>query len=347
MPFAFLTIPAMKKSFFATALLVFFLALLPACFGKENTSDAATAFKLTLPIDCTLGQNCFIMHYVDRDPSPAAVDFGCGRQTYNDHTGTDFAIPDERAMAAGVAVKAAAAGKVLRVRDGVPDRRVADETDKANVEGRECGNGVVIDHGNGWQTQYCHLRNGSVVVKPDTAVAAGTVLGMVGESGLASFPHVHLTVRYQNKVVDPFVGANAGPGCRVDRKPLWEQPLGYVPTGLVRSGFATEAPTMNAIWEGRFSETELSHNSPALIFWVQTYGVLQGDRQEFQLTAPDGKPFAVRKQDLAQPSRAWLSYVGKKASANQPLSPGVWRGEYRLIRNGKVLIDVKREVRMR
>ena len=56
--------------------------------------------------------------YSDRDPSPKAVDFGCGRQTYDGHKGTDFAIPDEKIMAKGVAVKAVAAGKVLRVRDG-------------------------------------------------------------------------------------------------------------------------------------------------------------------------------------------------------------------------------------
>ncbi|MCL1470033.1 M23 family metallopeptidase [Argonema antarcticum] len=347
----------MKKSLLATAFLVFLLTLLPACFGKEKTASAPStvetaanppnSFKLGLPINCTLGQDCFIMHYVDRDPSPTEVDFGCGRQTYDGHNGVDFAIPDERIMAAGVAVKAAAAGKVLRVRDGVPDRRVADQTDKGNVQGIECGNGVVIDHGNGWQTQYCHLRNGSIVVKPDTSVEAGTVLGMVGESGLASFPHVHLTVRYQDKVVDPFVGANAGPGCRVDRKPIWQQPISYVPTGTIRAGFATQPPDMAAIWSGRFSETELPQNSPALIFWVQAYGVLKGDRQEFQLIAPDGKPFAVRKQELQSPSRSWLSYVGKRASGNQPLSPGVWRGEYRLIRDGKVLIDVKREVQVR
>lgn len=340
----------MKKTFLLTALVALLLTLIPACFGKQEiitsaTPASANSFRLALPINCTLGENCYIMHYVDRDPSSAEVDFGCGRQTYDGHDGIDFAIPDERAMAAGVAVKAAAAGTVLRVRDGVPDRRVEDPTQKNSVQGVECGNGVVIDHGNGWQTQYCHLRNGSIVVRPNTSVAAGTVLGMVGESGLASFPHVHLTVRYQNKAVDPFVGLNAGPGCRVTRQPLWQQPLNYVPTGLIRAGFATQPPEMAAIWEGRFSETQLSKDIPAVVFWVQAFGVLQGDEELFRLIAPDGTPFVDRKQQLKSPSRVWLSYVGKRAS--QPLIAGVWRGEYRLIRNGKVLVDLKREVQLR
>jgi murein DD-endopeptidase len=32
---------------------------------------------------------------------------------------------------------------------------------------------VVIDHGGGWETQYCHLREGSVLVRPDETLDAG------------------------------------------------------------------------------------------------------------------------------------------------------------------------------
>ena len=108
-------------------------------------------------------------------PFRSVVDFGCGRQTYDGHKGTDFAIPDEQAMARGVNVLAAQGGTVLRVRDGVVDRRIQTEADKKTVEGTECGNGVVIDHssipnGAGWETQYCHLRQGSVQVKLLVAV---------------------------------------------------------------------------------------------------------------------------------------------------------------------------------
>ena len=341
----------MKKKFFATTLLIFLLTLIPACLSKQETTTSANTaiantFKLALPINCSLGKDCFIMHYVDRDPTSSVVDFGCGRQTYDGHNGVDFAIPDERIMAAGVAVKAAAAGKVLRVRDGVPDRRIEDQTDKNRIEGIECGNGIVIDHGNGWQTQYCHLRNGSIVVQPNTSVDAGTVLGMVGESGLASFPHVHLTVRYQNKPVDPFVGLNDQPGCQVTRQPIWQQPLNYVPTGLIRAGFATQPPDMATIWEGRYAENQLSKNNPALIFWVQAFGVLQGDEEQFKVIAPDGKVLVDSKQQLKSPNRVWLRYVGKRATGNQPLAAGVWRGEYRLTRGGKVLIDVQREAQL-
>jgi murein DD-endopeptidase MepM/ murein hydrolase activator NlpD len=314
---------------------------------QQAAAPQANSPQFAQPIDCTLGKDCFIFHYFDRDPSPAAVDFGCGRQTYNGHDGIDFGIPDETAMAKGVAVTASAAGKVLRVRDGVVDRRLQNDTDKANIAGTECGNGMVIDHGGGWEAQYCHLRKGSVVVKPGAQVAKGAVLGMVGTSGMTSFPHVHVTFRYQGKVVDPFVGPDAKLGCNVTRNPIWDKPIDYIPTGLIRAGFAAKPPDMNAIWQGQFSETKLPVNSPALLFWVQSYGVLKGDREQYQLFAPNGQIIATQTKEIKAPSRAWLGYIGKRNSTNSPLSPGVWRAEYRLTRGDRVLTQVKREVELR
>jgi len=299
------------------------------------------------PIDCTLGKDCFVMLYFDREPGPTAVDFGCGRQTEDGNNGTSFAIPDAKAMAKGVPVIASAAGKVLRTRDGVVDRRLQNETDKANIAGTECGNGIVIDHGAGWEAQYCHLRKGSVAVKPGTQVQKGTVLGMVGNSGRASFPQVHVTFRYQDKPVDPFVGPDAELGCNIARNPIWDKPLDYISTGLIRAGFANKPPDMDAVWEGQFSETELPANSPDLLFWVQSYGVLKGDREQYKLFAPNGKTLVDQTNEIKAPNRLLLSYVGIRKITNSPLNPGVLRAEYRLTRGDRVLAEVKREVELR
>ncbi|MGL5080985.1 MAG: M23 family metallopeptidase [Microcoleaceae cyanobacterium] len=307
--------------------------------------------QFSIPVQCSLGKDCFILLYPDRDPSPNEIDFGCGRQTYNSHTGTDFAIPDEQIMAQGVQVLASAPGKVLRVRDGVSDRRLENIAEKANVEGMECGNGVVIDHsslsnGSGWETQYCHLRKGSIVVKPGDRVERGATLGMVGASGAASFPHVHLSVRHQGKIVDPFVGPEAGAGCQVNRTALWDQSLPYTPTGLIRSGFASAPPTMNQLWQGKFKETTLAKTSPNIIFWAQIYGVFQGDRVEYKLFDPAGNVVLNHQETLKSPGRTWFGYVGKKNLPQNPLALGNWRGEYRLIREGKVLLNIQRDVRL-
>jgi len=83
---------------------------------------------------------------------------------------------------------AAAPGRVLRFRDDMIDVDVRD-IGLNLVKGRDAGNAVVIDHGGGWETQYSHLRLGSIVVKPGDQVVAGDVLGMIGMSGRAEFPH--------------------------------------------------------------------------------------------------------------------------------------------------------------
>ncbi|MBW4492113.1 MAG: M23 family metallopeptidase [Oscillatoria princeps RMCB-10] len=354
---------ALSRKHLFTFLLALTLASLPSCFQQGKTTvaqppaaqtpvtvaQAGDSPSFAIPIDCTLGQDCFILSYFDRAPGPEYVDFGCGRQTYDGHNGTDFGIPDEQAMARGVAVKASAAGKVLRVRDGIADRRMQAMEEAAQLKGIECGNGAVIDHGNGWQSQYCHMRQGSVAVKPGMQVEKGTVLGMVGMSGLASYPHVHLTLRYGGKPVDPFVGVDAAAGCQVERRPLWEPNLEYAGTGLIKAGFSSQPPgDINTLWNGSFSETPVSTDSPVLIFWAHSFGVLKGDLEHFRLLAPDGTTIAESKREIQSPNRInWSSYVGKKNTKERPLTPGVWRGEYQLVRGERVLIDLKQEVELK
>jgi murein DD-endopeptidase len=315
---------------------------------SSNPNSTSTALKFDLPIKCNLGKDCFVLLYSDRDPGPEAVDFGCGRMTYDGHTGTDFAIPDESIMRQGVPVLAAADGKVLRVRDGVVDRKTND-IKNPDIAGKECGNGALIDHGQGWETQYCHMRQGSVVVKPGTQVKSGTVLGFVGQSGAASFPHVHFETRYQGKPVDPFLGPEAqierSPGCKVPANSMWNPNISYVPTGLMNNGFADRIPKMEDAEQGKFSDVKLPANADAIVFWTRTYGVAKDDVERVRLIAPNGTVVANSEKKLEKPSRTWFSYIGKR-NKSQSLATGTWRGEYQLLRANKVLVDVKREVRV-
>lgn len=329
----------MRRAFFFLVM-GFLLAL-----GCGQVAPAAPSLQLGLPIACPTNQNCFILQYPDRDPGPGSQDFGCGRMTSNGHQGTDFAIPDEQVMAQGVQVTAAAAGNVLRIRDGVPDRRLRGDQPAAEIQGVECGNGVVVDHGQGWQTQYCHLRRGSVAVQPGDLITEGQSLGLVGVSGQASFPHVHLTVWHQGQVVDPFVGLDAKPGCQGPQHPLWKSPLPYTPTGLIRAGFAPTLPDLEALWSGEFKQTMLPATTPAVVFWVQTYGVLEGDREQIQLFDPKGEVAAELDRSLSKSQRVWVSAIGKRGTQT-PLIPGRWHGKYQLTRDGTVLVDVEQDIRL-
>ena len=95
----------------------------------------------------------------------------------------------------GAPVLAAAAGTVIDVGDGLPDQPPGKLPDPNTITiATVDGNHVVIDHGEGIFTFYAHLRSGSVAVKLGDAVAAGQKLGLLGNSGNTSAPHLHFHV---------------------------------------------------------------------------------------------------------------------------------------------------------
>ena len=63
------------------------------------------------------------------------------------------------------------------------------------------GRVVVIEHDDGWQTRYAHLK--SIKVKKGKKVTRGEVVGTVGRSGNATGNHLHYEVRHHGAPVDP------------------------------------------------------------------------------------------------------------------------------------------------
>jgi hypothetical protein len=236
----------------------------------------------------------------------------------------------------GVNVLAAAAGTVLRARDGVADRSIRDAPAGATA-GQECGNGMVIDHGGGWETQYCHLARGSVVVRPGQQVQAGAVLGKVGLSGDTEFPHVHLTVRNNGKAVDPFAwGAPAG-ACRAGRS-LWAATPPYREGEVLVAGFAGGPVTMAQVQDAGAEPTPRPGRGTALVAFVQAIGLQGGDVQRLLVQGPDGAVVADnRAPPLDRDKAQTLLFSGRKAQ------PGGWqagkyRAAYSVTRAGKVVV---------
>ena len=251
-------------------------------------ASPAGAFDFAQPVACTLGTDCHVQNYFDRDPGPGTADVGCGNLTYNGHDGTDFALPSLAAMQAGVDVLAAAPGTVRGIRDGMPDILISDPA-APPLEGRDCGNGVAIDHGNGWETQYCHLKQGSIRVRTGDRVETGQPLGQIGLSGNTEFPHLHLTIRQNGVELDPFAPEPTTACGTVPPDTLWSAPLAYDPFGFTGAGFFTAVPEWDAIKAGLSSPAALPTDAPALVLWASYFGPREGDELTLAIIGPQGE----------------------------------------------------------
>lgn len=295
--------------------------------------------KFALPLACVIGRSCEVQHYVDRDPGPGALDWRCGHRTYQGHNGVDIRIKDMVAERAGVDVLAAAAGRVARLRDGTADISIR-APGAPSVKGRECGNGVVIDHGDGWETQYCHVAKGSVRVKVGEAVAAGQPIARVGLSGDTEFPHLHFTVRHLGQVVDPFAPDMTNPtACRVQATTLWtaqvQRELAYKAGAVLNTGFTTAPVNPPAVEAGGLPAP--SAGEP-LVAYARLIGLEAGDRIELILTGPHG---VVVQHELAPLDKAmdqYVAYIGKKPPQGG-WAHGVYAAEVRVHRAGAVALS--------
>jgi murein DD-endopeptidase MepM/ murein hydrolase activator NlpD len=112
-------------------------------------------------------------------PVRGTVSSGFGKRNGRMHGGMDILAPE------GAKVRAAGYGVVLYAGNGM----------------RGYGNAIVLDHGDGITTLYGHLK--SYRVKSGDVVAAGSVIGAVGDTGNATTTHLHFEIRRNGKGVDP------------------------------------------------------------------------------------------------------------------------------------------------
>lgn len=302
---------------------------------------ARQPISLSWPVSCKIGQTCFVQNYVDHDAGNAARDYRCGPQTYHGHEGTDIRLLDMAEEEAGVAVLAAAEGRVARTRDGVDDISIR-VTGKAAVAGKECGNGVFIEHADGWTTQYCHLKKGSIVVTPGQVVTAGTPLGQVGLSGETEFPHLHLAVRHDGIIVDPFAADESPEACTGGHS-LWtpkiSQALDYKEREILNFGFSVITPTMENIESGAVHLTAPDQHAAELVAYVRSIGLRKGDEQMISVKFPDGTSLAEYKVPMLQTNKAQFFAVAGQRRKDKPWPVGVYTTTFRVLNDGNEVLS--------
>lgn len=309
--------------------------------SAPTAASAGAGLALAFPVDCQIGKTCEVQNYMDRDPGPGAKDYRCGTETYENHGGVDIRLLNMAAQKAGVNVLAAAPGRVSRLRDGVADISVK-TVGSAAVSGQECGNGVVIDHGGGWETQYCHLANGSVVVKVGDTVTTGQPIARVGLSGNTEYPHLHITTRKAGVTVDAFAPKLAAGACAAGGASggLWRpdaaSAMAYKPGAVLNAGFAAAPVTMEAIEAGGIAGPTTT--STALVAYVRAINLQGGDVQELVVKGPDGSVVAQGSQPALDRAKAqYMMFAGKRASQGK-WAPGAYSATYTVRRCGEAVV---------
>jgi hypothetical protein len=223
---------------------------------------------------------------------------------------------------------------VLRVRDGMPDRSVRGS---GGTDGRDAGNGVVIAHAGGWETQYSHLRRGSVVVRPGDIIRRGAALGRVGLSGNTEYPHLHFSVRQAGKPHDPFSGREPDGRCDGARAPLWSASaraaLAAIGPAVVRATFSGKPYGPNAIGDG---DPPPPVPTEPLILSLEAIGARPGDVQQFRIIGPAGRTLLDRSIPAASGGLSWVGYAGLRPPSGA-WPAGRYRGEVSLSRSGDVI----------
>lgn len=153
-----------------------------AAFAAFN-EQAEVPLQFDLPTDGPLSSPFGLRRYFNDQPR-------------NPHSGLDIAAP------VGTPIHAPADGRVIATGDYFFN-----------------GNTVLLDHGQGLITMYCHLQR--IDVKPGQTLRRGAVLGSVGQTGRATGPHLHWGVSLNNARVDPllFLKSDALATTRAEKAP--------------------------------------------------------------------------------------------------------------------------------
>ncbi|SEQ85679.1 Peptidase family M23 [Amphritea atlantica] len=148
-----------------------------ARYKREKTEMVAAFKSWSTPQISSVN---FELPATGRFSSPFGLKRFFNDQPRNPHSGLDIAGGQ------GGAISAPAPGKVVAVGEYFFN-----------------GNTVIIDHGYGLTTMYCHMSR--IDVKIGDQLNTGDSIGAIGKTGRVTGPHLHWSVSLNNTRVDPLL----------------------------------------------------------------------------------------------------------------------------------------------
>jgi hypothetical protein len=303
--------------------------------GNDDGGVAGSSAPLAFfPMAGTVGADIMNGLFVDLDPaSPAIRDFACRPHTYDGHLGVDAGLRGFAEQFIGVPVFAARDGMVVFAQDGYPD---------TNLSGGEQGNIIAIDHGDGLETQYYHLKKDSVLVEVGHMVKAGQEIARAASSGNSFGPHLHLGVLAYGpsgwREVEPFAGAcREGASLWADQTTLDTDLPFFADFGITRTDLSDLSPPWWQPWPMP-TDAQLAVTDPTVVFWWNVYNFPTNALIRVQFVRPDGSIADDAAWNWGNPEvyryfRNWfawdIAFLGPQV--------GEWRLKFWL--NGSLMID--------
>ncbi|MBL8991506.1 MAG: M23 family metallopeptidase [Phycisphaerae bacterium] len=281
------------------------------------------------PHAVNLFDDAFMQYTVDLNPAAGGVmDFACASpaSSYDGHNGNDSVIRSFGEQAYGVPVYAALPGTVVARADGFPDMNTTMSGQPANY--------VVVQHADGSQAWYLHLRNGSVLPAVGQHVRLAEQIGLTGSSGNSSVPHLHFELRDSNGTVfEPWATTPAS-ACRPGSSGFVQQPA------FVRTFYANDfgftqlnIGTLPATQLPPYALPRTGHKAPAetnLYIWTIFQNLPANATWQFTFKRPNGTTAFTSGQvaisNGATPQRTWWQWTSFFVNdLNSSSFLGTWR----------------------
>ena len=106
----------------------------------------------------------------------------------NEHKGSGEKLEDYDVF--GKEVIAPANGTIIQTINGSIDVNPGERDRSVGV-----GNAIIIDHHNGEHSLLCHFKHNSIKVKVGDEIKQGDVIGLCGNTGNTSQPHIHFNLQ--------------------------------------------------------------------------------------------------------------------------------------------------------
>lgn len=278
------------------------------CFIKPSM-----AIELQFPVACRLMSDCWITNHVDLNNNINQIeDYMCGQKGTDNNKSTHISLGSKGAMEKNIPAIAAADG-IIKTAENI---------------GGFCGNRVLIDHGKGWESSYCHLKPETIIVKPNQKVKQGQILGAIGMSGQADWPRLSYAIMRNGMVFDPFSGGTTLEGCNPKAKPMWISGVNppYEPAHVTSIGFTVGTVSNAQILNGTVkSAAVIMESTPQLSLYSLLMNIQKGDDITMKIIEPSGRILNEAKI-IADSDRNYYPIYFSTMRQNRLWDKGNYRG---------------------